>query len=206
MKVYYGPQDVCIQLGIQPSTLRKYADVLEKEGYTFTKTDRGHRKYKESDIIVFRKLIDLKNDTDMTLEVATKQIVLWYRGIEVMPLDIHELERYEDTNFNATVLCKMIQAQGELIENQNELLHTLTQKLDEQDLKLIQRDMELFNAIRTIQECQNLMLNRNEDAVKLYSDKVTKRDEMLLQTVREIQEMKHILAATQEKKPWWRFW
>ncbi|WP_142387669.1 MerR family transcriptional regulator, partial [Bacillus thuringiensis] len=75
MKTLYSPGDVAEQLGIQSSTLRKYADVLEKEGYTFIKNERGHRKYRESDVMVFRKVINLKNDTDMTLEHATKQIV-----------------------------------------------------------------------------------------------------------------------------------
>lgn len=66
MKTLYSPSDVAEQLGIQSSTLRKYADVLEKEGYTFIKNERGHRKYRESGVMVFRKIINLKNDTDST--------------------------------------------------------------------------------------------------------------------------------------------
>ena len=102
MKTFYSPSDVAEQLGIQSSTLRKYADVLEKEGYNFIKNERGHRKYRESDVMIFRKVINLKNDTDMTLENATKQIVLWHQGVEVLPLDRHEVERYEEPDFNAT--------------------------------------------------------------------------------------------------------
>ncbi|CAI8707783.1 Phosphohydrolase [Bacillus pseudomycoides] len=45
--------------------------------------------------MVFRKVINLKNDTDMTLENATKQIVSWHQGVEVLPLDRHEVEHYE---------------------------------------------------------------------------------------------------------------
>lgn len=102
MKTLYSPGEVAEQLNIQSSTLRKYADVLEKEGYTFIKNERGHRKYRESDVIVFRKVINLKNDTDMTLENATKQIVSWHQGVEVLPLKRHEVERYEEPDFNAT--------------------------------------------------------------------------------------------------------
>ncbi len=88
------------QLGIQSSTLRKYADLLEKEGYTFIKNERGHRKYRESDVMVFRKVINLKSETDMTLENATKQIVSWKQGVEVLLLKRHEVERYTiDTGF-----------------------------------------------------------------------------------------------------------
>ncbi|OUB77083.1 hypothetical protein BK744_09130 [Bacillus thuringiensis serovar zhaodongensis] len=52
----------------------------------------AHRKYKESDIMVFRKVINLKNDTDMTLENTKKQIVLWHQGVEVLPLNRHEVK------------------------------------------------------------------------------------------------------------------
>lgn len=52
--------------------------------------------------MVFRKGINLKNDTDMKLENATKQIVPWHQGIEVLPLERHEVERYEKPDFNAT--------------------------------------------------------------------------------------------------------
>lgn len=102
MKTLYSPGDVAEQLGIQSSTLRKYADVLEKEGNIFIKNERRHRKYRESDVMVFRKVINLKNDTEMTLENATKQIVSWHQGVEVLPLERHEIERYEEPDFNAT--------------------------------------------------------------------------------------------------------
>ncbi|MCP1322066.1 DUF3967 domain-containing protein [Bacillus sp. S0628] len=201
MKTLYSPSDVAKQLGIQSSTLRKYSDVLEKEGYTFIKNERGHRKYRESDVMVFRKVINLKNDTDMTLENATKQIVSWHQGVEIIPLERHDVERYEETDFNATSLQTMIQEQKEVIEKQNELLQELTKRLTEQDLRFAQRESELSNAIQAIQESQNLIaMNSSEDTAKNQS-----RDEMLMQTIREVQEVKKMIAASKDKK-WYEFW
>ena len=201
MKTLYSPSDVAEQLGIQSSTLRKYADVLEKEGYTFIKNERGHRKYRESDVMVFRKVITLKNDTDMTLENATKQIVSWHQGVEVLPLDRHEVERYEEPDFNATTLQRMIQDQKEVIEKQNELLQELTKRLTEQDQRFIQKESELLSAIQTIQESQALIAtNTSEDMAKNQG-----RDEMLMQTIREVQEVKKMIAASKDKK-WYEFW
>lgn len=201
MKTLYNPGDVVEQLGIQSSTLRKYADVLEKEGYSFIKNERGHRKYRESDVIVFRKIINLKNDTDMTLENATKQIVSWYQGVEVLPLDRQEMERYEELDFNATTLQTMIQNQKEVIERQNDLLQELTKRLAEQDQRFIQRESELMSAIQTIQESQNLIaVNNSEDIAKNQS-----RDEMLMQTIREVQEVKKMIGTSDDKK-WYQFW
>ncbi len=39
MKTLYSPSDVAEQLGIQSSTLRKYADVLEKKVIPSSKTN-----------------------------------------------------------------------------------------------------------------------------------------------------------------------
>ncbi|MGE1109909.1 DUF3967 domain-containing protein [Bacillus wiedmannii] len=201
MKTLYSPGEVAEQLGIQSSTLRKYADVLEKEGYTFIKNERGHRKYRESDVMVFRKVINLKNDTDMTLENATKQIVSWHQGIEVLPLERHEIERYEEPDFNATTLQTMLQDQNEVIEKQNELLQELNKRLVEQDQRFVQRESELLSAIQTIQECQTLIAtNTSEDVAKNQG-----RDEMLMQTIREVQEVKKMIAASKDKK-WYEFW
>ncbi|PEQ08467.1 DUF3967 domain-containing protein [Bacillus toyonensis] len=201
MKTLYSPGEVAEQLGIQSSTLRKYADVLEKEGYTFIKNERGHRKYRESDVMVFRKVINLKNDTDMTLENATKQIVSWHQGVEILPLERHEIERYEEPDFNATTLQTMLQDQNEVIEKQNELLQELSKRLIEQDQRFEQRESELLSAIQTIQESQVLIAtNSSEDVAKNQG-----RDEMLMQTIREVQEVKKMIAASKDKK-WYEFW
>ncbi|EJV74421.1 MULTISPECIES: DUF3967 domain-containing protein [Bacillus cereus group] len=181
--------------------VKRYEDVLEKEGYTFIKNERGHRKYRESDVMVFRKVINLKNDTDMTLENATKQIVSWHQGVEVLPLDRHEVERHEEPDFNATTLQTMIQDQKGVIEKQNELLRELTKRLTEQDQRFIQRESELLSAIQTIQESQALIAtNTSEDMEKNQG-----RDEMLMQTIREVQEVKKMIAASKDKK-WYEFW
>ncbi|MBY7104968.1 DUF3967 domain-containing protein [Bacillus sp. 8YEL33] len=201
MKTLYSPGEVAEQLGIQSSTLRKYADVLEKEGYTFIKNERGHRKYRESDVMVFRKVINLKNDTDMTLENATKQIVSWHQGVEILPLERHEIERYEEPDFNATTLQTMLQDQNEVIEKQNELLQELSKRLIEQDQRFAQRESELLSVIQTIQESQVLIAtNSSEDVAKNQG-----RDEMLMQTIREVQEVKKMIAASKDKK-WYEFW
>ncbi|HDR4909366.1 MULTISPECIES: DUF3967 domain-containing protein [Bacillus] len=201
MKTLYSPSDVAEQLGIQSSTLRKYADVLEKEGYTFIKNERGHRKYRESDVMVFRRVINLKNDTDMTLENATKQIVSWHQGVEVLPLERHDVERYEEPNFNATPLQTMIQEQKEIIEKQNDLLQELTKRLMDQDERFIQRELELLNAIQSIQDSQKFIaMNSSEEIVKNQS-----RDEILLKTIREVQEVKRMISASKDKR-WYEFW
>lgn len=44
--------------------------------------------------MVFGKLMELKSDAVRTLESATKQVMAWYQGIEVLSLESYEIERY----------------------------------------------------------------------------------------------------------------
>ncbi|MBT0793341.1 DUF3967 domain-containing protein [Bacillus cereus] len=205
MNTLYSPGDVAEQLGIQSSTLRKYADVLEKEGYTFIKNERGHRKYRESDVMVFRKVINLKNDTDMTLENATKQIVSWTQGVEVLPLERPEIERYEEPDFNATTLRAIILDQKDVIEKQNELLQELNKRLANQDQRFAQRESELLSAIQTLWDSQKLIAMNNSEATREDVEWQKKQDEMLMQTIRELQEVKKMIAVSKDKK-WYEFW
>lgn len=205
MRTLYTPSDVAKQLMIKPSTLRKYADLLEIEGYSFEKNERNHRKYRDSDVMIFRKLIDMKNDTDMTLENATKRVVAWYQGVEVLPLERHEIERYEDDDFNATPLQAMIEEQSKIIAKQNELLQELTTRLVEQDQRALQRENDLLNAIQTIQESQKVIALNNSEATKEGVAKQEERDKMLMQTIREVQEVKKMIASTNNRK-WYKFW
>ncbi|MBZ4220624.1 DUF3967 domain-containing protein [Bacillus wiedmannii] len=137
----------------------------------------------------------------MTLENATKQIVSWNQGVEVLPLERHEIERYEEPDFNATPLQAMIQEQKEVIEKQNYLLQELNKRLAEQDQRFAQRESELLSAIQTIRESQTLIaMNTSEDVAKNQ-----RSDEMLMQTIREVQEVKKMIAASKDKK-WYEFW
>lgn len=205
MNTLYSPGDVAKKLGIQSSTLRKYADVLEKEGYTFVKNERGHRKYRENDVMVFRKVISLKDDTDMTLENATKQIVSWTQGVEVLPLERPEIERYEEPDFNATTLRMIISDQKDVIEKQNELLQELNKRLANQDQRFAQRESELLSAIQALWDSQKLIALNNSEATREDVEWQKKQDEMLMQTIRELQEVKKMIAVSKDKK-WYEFW
>ncbi|MEC5308531.1 DNA-binding protein [Bacillus thuringiensis] len=155
MRTLYTTVFVARQLMIKPSILRKFANLLEIEGYNFITNELGHRKYKDSDIMVFRKLMDIKNDTDMTLENATKQVVSWYQGVEVLPLEHLDIQCYEDADFNTIPLQEMIKEQSKIIEKQNELLKELTTRLAEKDQRTLLREKELFSALGTLLEGQN---------------------------------------------------
>jgi DNA-binding transcriptional MerR regulator len=74
-EIVYSASEVYKRLGISDSTLRKYMEVLQREGFVVKKDNRGRRQYTDSDIIVIEKLIELSKYDGMTLEKAAKMIV-----------------------------------------------------------------------------------------------------------------------------------
>jgi len=75
---YVSTRVVCERLSIQPSTLRKYASLLdEKAGKDlyFTRDESNNRLYTKEDIATLQLLIDLKNKPGYTLDVAVNEIL-----------------------------------------------------------------------------------------------------------------------------------
>ena len=145
LQAVYGSSDIADVLQIQESTLRKYCLLLEKSGYEFLKNEQGHRAFFDNDVIVLRKMIALKNDTDMTLEEAVKSVMAWRKGTDITVRDTEEkqyIARYNDLmkefksfqeqqmNFNKE-LIQEVRSQREYIEN-----------------RLEQRDQLLMQSIR----------------------------------------------------------
>ena len=75
---YVSTRIVCERLKIQPSTLRKYASLLdektEKDLY-FTRDESNNRLYTKEDIATLQLIIDLKNKPGYTLDVAVNEVV-----------------------------------------------------------------------------------------------------------------------------------
>ncbi len=161
MQTIHSPNDLAKLLGINTSTLRKYAEILEKHGYRFHKSERGHRGYYDKDVIAFRKFIELNKNSDMTLEMSAKAVASVIPDEEeaVNDTEITIYKRYES---DIAELKEMVENQRKMIEKQNELLEKLTKRLDEQQNFLSNRDQQIMNAIRDIQETKRLTAASSE--------------------------------------------
>jgi DNA-binding transcriptional MerR regulator len=73
-EIVYTANEVYGRLGLSGSTLRKYSDVLEREGYDVKKNSRGRREYTEFDVLLIEQLVELSKQDGMTLEKAAKMI------------------------------------------------------------------------------------------------------------------------------------
>lgn len=153
---YHTPEDVAGVLEIQPPTLRKYAQLLERYGYTFEKNKQGHRWYSDTDIIALQKLITFKHSGDMDLEAAAQAVLLWAKGSDISARDMEDRAIHNDMErngeqlpqINQEQLLKVLNAQQQAIENMAEKLNSQAEQNAAilEQLAAIRGDMQRLNA------------------------------------------------------------
>lgn len=156
-------------LKIKEGTLRKYAIELEKAGYTFFKSDRGHRAFNSDDITIIKRFIDLKKSPNMTLERSANAIIsnLKEHGVHVSTTENTTLQRSDN---NAITQEQM----KEFMDQQQKFNKELLDRLDKQsdyiqkqqeyiDKRINQRDKDLLEGIRELQEQKQLAAAKEEE-------------------------------------------
>lgn len=195
-EILYTANEVYDRLGVKGSTLRKYSDVLEREGYIVKKNSRGRREYTDFDVFLIEKLVELSREDGMTLEKSAKMIVQQF-GIDNQKEDTKESDSlpYEMQVQFQQQYSAMIQ---EINKMQQANLLELEQRLGD---RIDQRNKLIENDIKDRKEREE----RIEKRLEL-------RDDNLMKMVREIQDAKRTIVsaqqeiATAKKKSWWKFW
>ncbi|MEK7019843.1 DUF3967 domain-containing protein [Bacillus sp. FSL R9-9410] len=198
MEIVYTANEVYNRLGVSGSTLRKYSDILEREGYDAKKNSRGRREYTEFDVLLIEKLVELSKQDGMTLEKAAKMIVKQFgidnkkeesQGTDAIP---YQMQYQFQQQYSAMIeeINKVQQA------NLLEMEKRLGDRIDQRN-KLIEDDMK----------------DRKEGEERI-EKRLEQRDENLMRVIREIQDAKRTIVSAQEevaaarlkKKFSWRFW
>lgn len=157
----YNTKDVAKLFDIHPSTVRKYCDFLEKEGYSFHKNEYGHRGFFDDDLVALRKLIELKDA--MTLEHATKSVVAWKNDAVVSGGATDKMQysaQYSDLSREFKTF-----KEEQLAFNQ-ELIKQLKSEREYIQTKLEERDRNLMIAMRETLETQKQLAISNEQPKK----------------------------------------
>ena len=182
---YISTKLVCEKLKIQPSTLRKYASMLDEKAKTefyFTRDDSNNRVYTKEDIAVLQRIIELKNRPGYTLEAAINEVVgLSYNS------DIQDAIAVNEENDNyLKALHSFVAQQNKYFEDYQSVL----QKKDEQ----IDRLESLVSSL--IENNINDMSVSTEDSTTNFEEpkeleKMSSEDDTTINTPK--------------KKKWWNF-
>ena len=178
MTEIYTPSYVQDLLGIDSSTLRKYATLLEGHGYPIHRNTKGHRGYFDKDVSTLRQLIVLSKQEGVPLEqaaISVMTIVSEKDSKEAVPL-----ETTNDRDIKQD--C-----------NHDELLGRI-EHLEQVNLDLLNHLKE--KAVR--EASQEERLNQIFNYVK--------RTEQLMVERSKIEEETRMQIAAASQKKWWNWW
>lgn len=146
MKVYSSKQ-VAERLSVQPVTVRKYAQMLEEQGYSFTKDAKGWRLYSEDDITSLQYLSNMRA-AGKTLNESVDYVATLYRS-----------------NLSLSQSAISLQEQNplaEFVKAQQAFNQTILERLEASENRQIERDQNLLKALRETQEVKKLVLSKQK--------------------------------------------
>lgn len=172
----YSPKEMAKLLGIADTTVRKYSQELEKEGYHIYKNEKGHRGYYDRDIILFKQIIEIAKHPDMSLENTIKAVVSTQVSSEI---SVSDIQKTANEHYITKEDFKIYQ------EKQEEFYQTLIKQQETQNKHLLEQ-----------------IQKKNEYIIL----KLEQRDHDLMTAIRTTQETKKLITATNKKQRWWKFW
>lgn len=162
----YTAKEVSTLLGIQNTTVRKYAQMLEKAGYHIHKNELGHRGFFNNDVIVLRQIRELIKHPDMSLDQAINVVISTVDTGDMSDRDTQNLVTYQETQQYDQLLTQFEDFKEEQMKFNQELLKQIQQRDEYISKKLENRDRELLDAVRGMQETQKLIAASEEKKKK----------------------------------------
>ncbi|YCA42826.1 MerR family transcriptional regulator [Bacillus sp. JZ8] len=135
MNTYLKVGDVASLLEVTYSTISKYYALFEKNNYRFKRNNKGNLIFSDNDVELFRKLIQLKNTPDFTVEKAVVHLV------EESMVDTIDLTRQiQNMTIKHAKLEQLIQYQDQIIKMLQKQQHRIEElyKLHEKSVREIE--------------------------------------------------------------------
>jgi DNA-binding transcriptional MerR regulator len=152
----YNSSDIASLLKIQDSTLRKYALMLEEAGYKFHKNEHGQRGFFEKDVIILKKLIQIKKRPDMTLKQACNALMTTVNTESVSVSDTSDIALQNRDNimaeFQEIVSNEIKKALHDQQEFNQKLLHEFRKQSEQINrlVDIVSQDQKLFNQSKEV--------------------------------------------------------
>ncbi|AQZ93213.1 DUF3967 domain-containing protein (plasmid) [Bacillus sp. SA116] len=165
MNVFAGVDDVARELGLSPSTIKKYYLLIEENGYRFTRSRTGKVIFSERDLEIFKRLIQIKNEKGIKVVDAVKTVISSITDVTVWKESAVATE-FEEPPVDITVMKETMEQMHEIIKNQQKQIDQLLESQN-QTQKLLEsgstdRDKLLLQSIRETQELKQLILENNK--------------------------------------------
>ncbi|WP_156291522.1 hypothetical protein [Oceanobacillus salinisoli] len=163
----YSTSEIATMLDMGVTTVRKYAQHLEKAGYEFFKNKNNARLFVEKDIMSIRYLKELREKTNITVDQATNIVMEKVGKRETEDISEASPPRVVQNDGQHDTENEQLEELKDLLKNQNELINELMEKLDQQqdgiNEWLNERDKDLMRTITERLETQKLIAATAEE-------------------------------------------
>jgi biotin operon repressor len=182
----YGTKDIANMVDIAESTVRKYAQALEKAGYRFIKNENGFRIYTENDVFVFNEVKNLSKKNAMPVERIAKMIVF------------NQKQKIRDEAESDTLKkIQLNQQESSDIVQYDNRFNKLMNQLDK--LNMIE---DIVKELQELKEVNRQLTERVQEQEKFIKESLEKRDRQLMESLNHALEFRQarIEAAIAEKE------
>ena len=149
-------KEIADMTGLAQSTVRKYAQELEKAGYVFKKDETG-RFYTKEDVVIFTQLKEVRDKAGIKVEHAADVVVTQYkRTIQNMsPAEAPAKQENEAIQIQHTM--QYIEKLEEALQQQQNMISKLEERLERQEKRQDLRDESLTQVLREVAETKKML-------------------------------------------------
>jgi len=201
MKEYQSSQLAGI-VGISVATVRKYAQYMEKAGYTFIRNESGHRIFLDEHILLFKEFNGLSKSGTTSLGHIANTLTTKYKELEFEKNAENEKRIGGEAASDTTLIDKGSEHKIALTDEQ---YTTLVAKLD----RLATLD-DIVEQLDQQKEFNKMLMEQLEQQQKYIEQRLDKRDSQLIESMRNSMDQRQAMieaaVAKAPKKKWWEFW
>lgn len=129
----YSATQIATIVDVKPSTLRKYASLLEEEGYIFEKDGHGRRLYSAMDLKAFEMLIAQSSNGAMSLNDSARTVYYWSKDPDRAHDDTENVApQRRDDSATPSVLNQDLKPLMSILENQHYTIEHMGQQMEKQ--------------------------------------------------------------------------
>lgn len=188
------PTEVCERLGIQPSTLRKYSLLFEKEQIVYERNRNQSRNYTVMQVEAMEEALRQAHNNDITLEEAIREASkrLKSEGV-ITPKET--ITGIAPQRHNADITAVMLQEIAELKEQ----IRQQDEVAEKRDKERRDRELLFVEAMEKMQNDMNKLLERLPEPTSEPTSVEEEKDTLESQPQAEPEQKKGFLARLFKK-------
>lgn len=154
-------KEIADMTGLAQSTVRKYAQELEKAGYTFKKDETG-RYYTKEDLVIFTQLKEVRDKAGIKVEHAADVVVTQYKRTTQSMSPAEPTTEMESQAIQLQHTMQYIQKLEEALQQQQDMISKLEGRLERQEKRQDLRDESLTQVLREVAETKKMLAASKE--------------------------------------------